>query len=263
MSVLEKIFATKREEVANAMAQVSPLEIRSLANDQAEPLGFRAALESSVRTPSLIAEVKKASPSKGLIRPDFDPVSVGFAYLEAGVQCLSVLTDEQYFQGAPENLKLVKEATGLPCLRKDFIYDAYQVYQARAWGADSILLIAAGLELSQAADLMGLASELRMDTLFEVHNEEEAEMALELECGFVGVNNRDLRNFETSLGTSATLMPILKNASAGVTLVSESALETHADIQTAASFGARAVLIGTTFCASPNIASKVREVMGW
>jgi len=211
-------------------------------------------------SPSLIAEVKKASPSQGLIRADFDPAEIARTYEEAGAQCLSVLTDSPNFQGSLENLKLCREATNLPCLRKDFVYDPYQVYESRAWGADAILLIVAMLEAGQLNELYYLARDLRMDVLVEIHNDEELRRAIDLKADLIGINNRDLNTFKTDIQTSVNLLPFLP---AGVVSVSESALATRADVETVHQAGARAVLIGTTFCGSPDIGAKVREVMGW
>jgi indole-3-glycerol phosphate synthase len=208
----------------------------------------------------LIAEVKKASPSKGLIRADFDPSAIAHIYRGAGADCLSVLTDERYFQGSLENLAIAREASGLPCLRKDFILDPYQVYEARAWGADCILLIVAGLESGQLRDLSQLAKSLGMDVLVEVHSEPEAEIALSLGADLIGVNNRNLADMTTSLQTSLDLLPIL---SEHALTVSESALSSRAEVDLVRIAGARAVLIGTTFCAASDIGSKVREVMDW
>lgn len=262
MSILDRIFETKREEVAAAKLRtpVSQLE------DQAEGqplLPFAQTLRTSSHPIALIAEVKKASPSKGLIRPDFDPLQIARTYQEAGADCLSVLTDEQYFQGSPENLRLIKKALRIPCLRKDFIYDPYQVFEARAWGADAVLLIAASLEKAQIADLRSQTEALGMDAFLEVHDEHECETAMELGFRFVGVNNRNLKDFKTDLAASERLIPMLKNGLPEAVLVSESALETKDEIDRVQAAGARAVLIGTTFCAAPDIGVKVREVMGW
>jgi indole-3-glycerol phosphate synthase len=261
MSVLQRIFEEKKIEVAEARSKISDTEIKARANDAEFPRGFRAALLSRSGHPlALIAEVKKASPSQGLIRADFDPVEVAKSYVEAGANCLSVLTDGPNFQGSLENLKLCREATDLPCLRKDFLYDGYQVYEARAWGADAILLIVAMLEQNQMSELYHLARELMMDVLVEIHTEEEAHRALELKADLIGVNNRDLNTFKTSIETSEKLLPLLPSASVGV---SESALDSREDLARVAKAGARAVLIGTSFCSAPNIGSRVREVMGW
>lgn len=261
--MLDKIFARKREEIEAAKAACPADRLLRIARDMPPVLGFKKALVESPRPISLIAEVKKASPSKGVIRADFDAVEVACAYRAAGVQCLSVLTDRDYFQGAPEYLTEAKKATGLPCLRKDFVCDPYQIYEARAWGADCILLIVAGLPKNQIADFRGLATELGMDTLIEVHDEAEAEIAIELGGDLVGVNNRNLKDFHTSLTVSERVLPILKASLPSAVLVSESALETQADLLRVQEAGARSVLIGTSFCASPDIESKVREVMAW
>jgi indole-3-glycerol phosphate synthase len=203
--------------------------------------------------------VKKASPSKGVIRADFDPEAIAAAYARAGAAALSVLTDVPHFQGSPAYLKIAREASGLPVLRKDFLYDPYQVLEARAWGADAVLLIVAALEDAQLRDLQAFAHELGMDALVEVHTAEETERALAAGCPLIGVNNRDLGDFRTSLEISDRLLPrIAPHALA----VSESALETRADLDRVRAAGARAVLIGTTFCAAPDIEGKVREVMG-
>jgi indole-3-glycerol phosphate synthase len=258
MSVLDKIFAHKAEEVAAAKSAVGLAALEATARAAGAPRGFLSALRSAPGGLALIAEVKKASPSKGLIRPDFDPVVIARAYARAGASALSVLTDERFFQGSAENLRLAREASGLPCLRKDFLNDPYQIYEARAWGADAVLLIVAALDDSQLRDLHALAVELEMDVLVEVHSDSETDRALALGAPLIGVNNRDLSDFHTSLEISDRLLPrIAPHALA----VSESALETRADLDRVQAAGAKAVLIGTTFCASPDIEAKVREVM--
>jgi indole-3-glycerol phosphate synthase len=230
------------------------------AREAASPRGFRAALADARPSLALIAEVKRASPSKGVIRPDFDPVTIAQAYEAAGAHALSVLTDERYFGGSLENLRRAREATRLPCLRKDFLLDPYQLYEARAWGADAVLLIVAGLEREQLAELHALALELGMDVLVEVHTLEEAETALGLGAELVGVNNRNLTDFRTDLSISEQILPLLAGRALAV---SESALETCADLERVRAAGARAVLIGTAFMAAPDVGGKVREVMGW
>ncbi|AIE88043.1 indole-3-glycerol phosphate synthase TrpC [Fimbriimonas ginsengisoli] len=258
MSVLERIFARKAEEVAAAKSSVPPAEIERQARAAHPTRGFLNALKHPAADLALIAEVKKASPSKGLIRPNFDVTEIARSYARAGATALSVLTDEHYFQGSPSYLRLAKEASGLPCLRKDFLNDPYQVYEARAWGADAILLIVAALSDGQLRDLHALATDLEMDVLVEVHTDDEADRALKLGAPLIGVNNRDLSDFHTTLVTSDRLLPrIAPHALA----VSESALETRADLDRVKSAGAGAVLIGTTFCAAPDIEAKVREVM--
>jgi indole-3-glycerol phosphate synthase len=262
VSILERIFETKRQEVAAAKTSVSLAQLEDLA--KAQPLlPFRNTLKSSPHPVALIAEVKKASPSKGVIREDFEPLEIAKIYQKAGADCLSVLTDEQYFQGAPENLQRIKKDLSIPCLRKDFIYHEYQVFQARAWGADAVLLIAASLESNQIQDLRTQIEALGMDAFLEVHDERECEIAIEQNFQFVGVNNRNLKDFKTDVSTSERLIPVLKSGLPEAVIVSESALETKADIDRAQAAGARSVLIGTTFCAAPDIGGKVKDVMGW
>ena len=260
MSVLERIFSRKENEVATAKALVSESELQAQAADASPTRGFADALVSASKPVALIAEVKKASPSKGVIRADFDAVEVARAYERAGAHCLSVLTDVAGFQGSVENLKRARAATKLPCLRKDFLFDPYQVWEARAWGADAILLIATSLATSQIVDLMGLASGLGMDALIEVHDEADVERALAAKATLVGVNNRNLADFTTDLSATERLLPLFPD---DTIKVSESALESQNDIELVRRAGARAVLIGTTFCAAPDVESKVREVMAW
>jgi indole-3-glycerol phosphate synthase len=260
MSVLERIFAEKRVEVAEARAKVSEAALLAEARSRGLPLGFLRALRESAHPTALIAEVKRASPSQGMIRADFDPVRVALDYQEAGADCLSVLTDRPNFQGAPEYLRSVREAVSLPLLRKDFLYDPYQVLEARAWGADAVLVILAGVSRAQAEELIDAAGSLGMDVLVEVHDEAEMEAANELQAALIGINNRDLSTFRTDLGTTDRLAPL---AASSATLVSESALANFDDVQRVARAGARAVLIGTTFCGSPDVQAAVREVMGW
>lgn len=259
MNVLDKIFARKADEVAAAKASVSPDEIQRLAAQADPPRGFLANLKRAEPKLALIAEVKKASPSKGLIRPDFDAAEIGRIYAESGASALSVLTDEHYFQGSAENLRRARKASGLPCLRKDFLNDPYQLYEARAWGADAILLIVAGLDDELLFNLHALATNLEMDVLVEVHTDAETVRALALGAPLIGVNNRDLADFHTSLEVSDRLLPIISGQAFAV---SESALETRKDLDRVQKAGAQAVLIGTTFCAADDIAAKVREVLG-
>lgn len=260
MSILEVIGRAKQAEAAELRSKHSLAELRSMAADAPPVRPFAQALLSSAHQPSLIAEVKKASPSKGVIRADFDPKEIAAAYANAGADCLSVLTDRDFFQGGPENLAIAREASGLPCLRKDFIVDEAQVLESRALGADCILLIAAMLSAQQLREWVLLASSLGMDALVEVHNEAEAGMVPD-ESRLVGVNNRSLHTFAEDLGVTARLFPAL--AAPGRVLVSESSLASLADVQRVREAGARAVLIGTTFCAAPQVGVKVKEVMGW
>lgn len=260
MSVLERIFARKRDEVASAQASISLGDLKARALEASPTRGFARALREADVPTSLIAEVKKASPSKGVIREDFDAVEIATAYARAGVQCLSVLTDGPGFGGSSENLRRARAAVSLPCLRKDFLYDPYQVWEARAWGADAILLIATSLETGQILDLQALAHELEMDALVEVHDEADVERALAANATLIGVNNRNLADFTTDLAATERLLPLFP---AETIKVSESALETPADIARVRVAGARAVLIGTTFCAASDVEAKVREVMEW
>lgn len=260
MSKLDEIIAHKRREVSRAQAELAAAVSEGrVFDDTSQSRGFKKALES-VSGPALIAEVKKASPSRGLIRPDFDPAEVALAYKRAGAQCLSVLTDERYFQGSLVNLRIAREVSGLPCLRKDFIIDAFQIEESMRLGADAILLIVAALSQDQLIRFYELAKALGLDVLVEVHNQAEAEVALELGCDMIGINNRNLSDFTTSLSVTEQLAPMIRDHAL---VVSESAIETQADVRRVAAAGARAVLIGTTFCASPDIETKVREVMAW
>jgi indole-3-glycerol phosphate synthase len=259
LNTLERIFEVKRQEVAEARLAVSESELRSRIKDVEPPRGFRRAL-AEANGLGLIAEVKKASPSRGLIRADFDPLAIAETYEAAGAHCLSVLTDVPHFQGSLENLRICHDGTKLPCLRKDFKFDRYQVLEARAWGADAILLIVAMLERAQLDDLNAEAKSLRMDVLVEIHDEEELEIALDMKADLVGVNNRNLKDFRTDLAVSERLIPLLKDKCLAV---SESALETRADLDRVEKARAKAVLIGTSFCGSEDIAAKVKLVMGW
>jgi len=259
MSVLSKILETKRIEVGASMALQSEAQMQKLAEESSPTRGFRQALVKR-QSLALIAEVKKQSPSRGLIRADFDPVEVARCYERAGADCLSILTDREFFGGAPEYLTVCREATGLPCLRKDFLFNPYQVYQSRVLGADAILLIVAMLAREALRELYALAKSLNMDVLVEVHDRRELGEAIELGCDMIGVNNRNLSDFKTDLAVSEALLPLIPE---GVVAISESALESTADLNRVQKSGAKAVLIGTTFCSSLDIEAKVVEVMGW
>lgn len=260
MSRLARILEVKRSELEAARQATPQAEHEARARSLPAPRGFLAALERADPGPALIAEAKKASPSRGLIRPGFDILGVVHAYEAAGAHALSVLTDETFFQGSNENLQRAREATLLPVLRKDFTLDPYHIYEARALGADAVLLIVAALPASALIEMHELARWLGMDVLVEVHDEEEAEFVLEQGFPLVGVNNRDLSTFRTDQRTSAALVPRLAQRAF---VVSESALETREDVARAREAGARGVLIGTAFCLADAIEPKVREVMGW
>ncbi|MBI5706997.1 MAG: indole-3-glycerol phosphate synthase TrpC [Armatimonadetes bacterium] len=259
MNHLEHILEAKRLEVQSAKAEVSFAAVERAALAVDAPRGFLRSLRAAADI-GLIAEVKAASPSQGSIRADLDPVRVAQAYERAGAQCLSVLTDREFFKGSVENLVLARAATRLPVLRKDFMLERYQVYESRAMGADAILLILAALPDAELAALNQLARELGMDVLAEVHDAAELRRALNLGFDLIGVNNRNLSTFEVDLAVSETLIPGIGNAALAV---SESALKTREDIDRVKAAGAGAVLIGTTFCSAPDIEAMVREVMAW
>ena len=256
--ILNKILATKAEEVAAAKAAVPLDEIKRQAAAAAPARDFLAAIHAkhAAAQPAVIAEVKKASPSKGLIRADFNPVEIALAYERAGAACLSVLTDAPYFQGAPEYLQQVKAAVALPVLRKDFMIDDYQVYQARAWGADAILLIAAALEAAQLEALERTAHELGMTVLLELHDQSELAKCRKLTTKLVGVNNRNLRTFDVSLQQTLDLLPEL----GGKTVVTESGITGKADVDFMQAKGVHTFLIGETFMRADNIEAAVKSL---
>ncbi|MCL6520403.1 MAG: indole-3-glycerol phosphate synthase TrpC [Armatimonadetes bacterium] len=262
--ILEKILADKRIEIDSRKSQWRIDELKT--KETSPPRDFRAALavqkSSAGRGPSLIirliAEVKKASPSKGLIRSDFDPVAIARAYEEAGASAISVLTDEKYFQGRLEYLTAVRNAVNLPVLRKDFIIDAFQVYEARMAQADAILLIMAALSKSQLAELMALASDLGMACLVEVHTAEELEVALESGAEIIGINNRNLQTFETKLETTVELAKMVPGDRI---LVSESGIFTRLDVERLMEAGVDAILVGESLMREPDPRVKVRELL--
>jgi indole-3-glycerol phosphate synthase len=247
--ILQKILATKADEVA-AAKKVEPLEaLREAAEWLPPPRDFVGALRSrsTAGRPAVIAEIKKASPSRGVIRADFQPDAIAASYAAGGAACLSVLTDREYFQGAPEYLKAARDACDLPVLRKDFMIDPYQVYEARAMGADCILLIVAALELGCMRELEAIAHELGMAVLVESHDADELELALQLATPLIGVNNRNLRTFETRLETTLDLLPRIRAAGEARMPITESGILAPADVALMRAHGVDSFLVGEAF----------------
>ncbi len=260
--ILDKILQTKVDEVAAAKARESYAELeRRIGDLEDQPRGFARNLRGMRDSggTAIIAEVKKGSPSKGIIRADFDPVTIAESYQSAGATCLSVLTDEQYFYGHLNYLNMIREQVSLPLLRKDFIIDPYQVAQARAFGADAVLLIAAALEDQQLLELAQLARELRLDTLLEVHDAEELGRALQLPVDLIGINNRNLKTFVTDLGITEQLARRIPEAQVAV---AESGINNRADIERLQAAGAGAFLIGESLMREADIEAKLKSFMG-
>jgi indole-3-glycerol phosphate synthase len=262
--ILNKILATKQEEVATALA-LKPLaairaeaEARVMADPARDFVGAIRAKLAAGRS-AVIAEVKKASPSKGVIRENFDPAAIAADYAAHGAACLSVLTDRQYFQGAPEYLQAARAACALPALRKDFLVDPYQVYEARAMGADAILLIVAALSLSQMREMEALATELGMAVLVESHDGAELEQALQLRTPLMGINNRNLRTFEVSLQTTLELLPRI---GAERLVVTESGILVPADVALMREHNVASFLVGEAFMRAPRPGAALAELFG-
>jgi indole-3-glycerol phosphate synthase len=257
-SVLDEILAHKRREVAQARERL-PLEVMMARARQAPPVRpFATALAGP--WPKLIAEVKARSPSKGLLRPHMDPVALACAYARAGAAAISVLTDERYFGGSLAHLTAVRQALphGPPLLRKDFIFDPYQVYESRACGADALLLIVACLRGDELGHLISLTRELGMEALVEVHDEEELWRAVQAGAAIIGINNRDLRTFAVDLSTTERLIPLIPK---GVKVVAESGIHTQKDVMRMAALGVHALLIGEALVTAPDPEAKIRELL--
>ena len=258
--ILERIAIYKREEIAEAKTHVTPDEAEDAAFAAVKPRGFTAAIRAAHaegRT-ALIAEIKKASPSKGLIRADFEPAAFASAYEAGGAACLSVLTDEPSFRGRPEHLEEARSACSLPVIRKDFLFDPYQVFQSRAMGADCILVIMAALTDDEAQALIGTAEAVAMDVLVEIHDERELERALKLEVDLIGINNRDLRTFATDLAVSERLAPLIPP---GRIVIAESGVSSADDVRRLGQAGIRTFLVGESLMRQPDVQAATRALL--
>ena len=257
--ILEQIVADNLAELEARKSSLPLAELQRIALAQPPPLDFASALRGN--RISLIAEVKKASPSRGIIRPDFNPVEIARTYASNGASAISVLTETRYFQGSLDYLKDIKKALGNkrpPLLRKDFIDDPYQVYESRAYGADSLLLIVAILTPERLGELLGLSHELGMSCLVEVHNEAELEIALKSGARIIGINNRDLNTFTVDLATTERLRPLIPPDRI---VVSESGIKDRNDVEKLRKWGVDAVLVGESLMSAPDIAAKIKELL--
>jgi indole-3-glycerol phosphate synthase len=256
---LDQILEFKRAEVAERKRAVDPIRMQDLLVDAPALRPFADALRHDGGRMGLIAEIKKASPSAGVIQPDFDPVRQARQYEHGGADCLSILTDEEYFQGHLDYLTSARHATELPCLRKDFIVDEYQILEARAAGADAVLLIVAALTVNQVADFAATADAVGMAALVEAHTEEEMEIALECGAKLIGINSRDLKTFDVDL---AAIERLAKLAPPDITLIGESGIKTRADVDRLRAAGVSAILVGETLMRSGDVAASIKELVG-
>ena len=258
-TILDTILRRKHDEVAARRAQVSLFELRARAASAPPLRGFADAIDTTIRAglPAVIAEIKKASPSKGVIRADFDPAAIARSYADGGAACLSVLTDVDFFQGSDDYLRAARAACGLPVLRKDFVVDAWQLYEARALGADCVLLIAAALDDARLSEFAFIAAELGMDVLLEVHDLDELERALSVPARLLGINNRNLKTFEVSLQTTLDLQAAVP---ADRLLVTESGILAAADVARMRAAGVHAFLVGEAFMRQPDPGTALRSL---
>jgi len=256
--ILDEIIAYKKEELAETKRRVPFSDIRAKASDAEPTRGFEKSLSAGGEI-RLIAEVKKASPSRGVLREDFDPVAIAGIYAKSGASCISVLTERKYFQGRLEHLSQIRTAVKLPLLRKDFIIEEYQIYEARAAGADALLLIAACFDRQQIRDFLGVTAELGLDALVESHTYKELDRALLAGASLVGINNRDLSTFSVSLQTT---LDLLRDIPDDRTVVSESGIKTRGDVLTLQKAGVDAILVGESLMREEDVGKKVKELLG-
>jgi indole-3-glycerol phosphate synthase len=261
VTILDDIARYKRQEIVDARLRKPLVVLETEARAADKPRGFLARLTQArqAKQLALIGEVKKASPSKGLIRADFDPASIAIAYEQGGAACLSVLTDTPSFQGAPQFLNATRRATSLPLLRKDFMFDPYQVVEARAWGADCILVILACVDDREASALILAAREWSLDALVEVHNERELDRALALETAMIGINNRDLNTFVTDIRVTEHLAPRVPGS---ILVVAESGISTNEDLRRLGDLGVTTFLVGESLMRERDIATATRRLLG-
>jgi indole-3-glycerol phosphate synthase len=255
-TILDKILGTKKREVDRHKKTVHLSCLMECIARRKAPLAFSSALKGDGI--KLIAEVKKASPSKGILRPYFDPMALAKTYADNGAAAISVLTDAEYFQGSPEHLAAIRQTVNLPLLRKDFIYDEYQIYESAAYGADALLLIAAILEPKQLEKMMAVSRSLGLGCLLEIHNEDELKTALDSGAEVIGINNRNLNTFEVDINTTQRLLPLIPEDKI---VVSESGISRREDVKKLEGWGVDAVLVGEALVTAKNIAKKMKELM--
>jgi indole-3-glycerol phosphate synthase len=265
MTILEKIVAQKQKEIARMPStEITSILLRQLMDNRSRRYSFYEALRNARGSMGLIAEVKKASPSAGLICENFDPVTIACEYQKAGAHCLSVLTDEHFFQGSLEYLRQIRQAVDLPLLRKDFIIDKRQIMEAIQYGADAILLIVAILDDTQLKEFHALATSIGLSVLVEAHDETEMRRAVAAGAKLIGINNRDLKTFKVDLGTTERLAALFKQISddAGALLVAESGIHSRCDVERLQRCGARAILVGESLMREKDVRTKARELLG-